>query len=84
MADLLVEAANQDGEMVYAAVEISFTVKGRDLTKALRNAGFLSRFTGRPACAVVAGMCLDEGIHNRLESEGVFWYELSLQSLDAG
>ena len=77
LADLLVEAANQGGEMVYAAVEISFTVKGRDVTKAVRNAGFLSRFTGRSACAVVARMCLDEGIHNRLESEGVFWYELS-------
>ena len=84
LADLLVEAANQDGEMVYAAVEISFTVKGRDLTKALRNAGFLSRFTGRPARVVVAGACLDEGIRDHLESEGVFWYELSLQSLDAG
>ena len=77
LADLLVEAANQGGEMVYAAVEISFTVKGRDVTKAVRNAGFLSRFTGRPAHAVVAGAYLDEGIRDRLESEGVFWYELS-------
>ena len=68
---------------LYVAAEVSYTVKEWDLTEAVRNAGFLSRFTGKPAHAVVAGVYLDEGIHNRLESEGVFWYELSLQSLDA-
>lgn len=78
------EAANQDGETAYVAVEVSFAVKEWDLTKAVRNAGFLTRFTGRPARAVVAGACLEDRIHNRLESEGVFWYELSLQSLDVG
>lgn len=83
LADLLVEAGDQTGETVYIAVEISFTVKGRDLTKAVRNAGFLCRFTGKPARAVVAGACSDEGIRDRLESEGVFWYKLSPESLDA-
>ena len=42
----------------------------------------LSRFTGRPARAAVAGARLDERIRDRLESEGVFWYELSPESLD--
>ena len=83
LADLVMEAANPDGETSFVAAEISFTVNGRDLTRAVRNAGFLSRFTGRPARAAVAGARLDERIRERLESEGVFWYELSPESLDA-
>ena len=82
LADLLVEAANQTGETVYIAVEISFTVNGRDTARAVRNAGFLSRFTGRPARAAVAGARLDERVRDSLESEGVFWYELGPESLD--
>ena len=83
LADLVMEAANPDGEMVFVAVEISFTVNGRDTERAVRNAGFLSRFTGRSARAAVAGARLDERVRASLESEGVFWYELSPESLDA-
>ena len=82
LADLIMETASPDGEMAYVAVEISFTVNGRDVSRAVRNAGFLSRFTGRPARAAVAGARLDERIRGRLESEGVFWYELGPESLD--
>lgn len=83
LADLVMETANPDGETSFVAVEISFTVNGRDTTRAVRNAGFMSRFTGRPARAAVAGVRLDERIRGRLESEGVFWYELSPRSLGA-
>ena len=83
LADLVMEAANLDGETAYVAVEISFTVNGRDTARAVRNAGFLSRFTGRPARAAVAGARLDERVRDSLESEGVFWYELGPESLDA-
>ena len=83
LADLIMEVANPDGETSFVAVEISFTVNGRDLTRAVRNAGFLSRFTGRLARAAVTGARLDERIRDRLESEGVFWYELSPESLGA-
>ena len=83
LADLIMEAVNPDGETSFVAVEISFTVNGRDLTRAVRNAGFLSRFTGRLARAAVTGARLDERIRDRLESEGVFWYELSPESLGA-
>ena len=82
LADLVMEVANPDGETSFVAVEISFTVNGRDTERAVRNAEFLSRFTGRPARAAVAGARLDERIRDRLESEGVFWYELSPESLD--
>ena len=82
LADLVVEAVDADGETSFVAVEISFTVNGRDTARAVRNAGFLARFSGRPARAAVAGARLDERIRDRLESEGVFWYELSPESLD--
>ena len=82
LADLVMEVANPHGETSFVAVEISFTVNGRDTERAVRNAGFLSRFTGRPARAAVAGARRDERIRDRLESEGVFWYELSPESLD--
>ena len=82
LADLVVEAVDADGETSFVAVEISFTVNGRDTARAVRNAGFLARFTGRPARAAVAGARLDERIRDSLESAGVFWYELSPESLD--
>ena len=82
LADLVVEAVDADGETSFVAVEISFTVNGRDTARAIRNAGFLARFTGRPARAAVAGARLDERIRDSLESAGVFWYELSPESLD--
>ena len=82
LADLVMEAAGPDGETSFVAVEISFTVNGRDTARAVRNAGFLGRFTGRPARAAVAGRRLDERIRDRLEPDGVFWYELSPESLD--
>ena len=83
LADLIMEVADPDGESSFVAVEISFTVNGRDVTRAVRNAGFLSRFTGRPARAAVAGARLDERVRDRLNSEGVFWYELRPESLGA-
>ena len=55
-ADLIMEAADRAGETCYLAVEVSFTANGRDTTRAIRNAGFLSRFTGRRCRAVVAGL----------------------------
>ena len=62
LADLVIEAANENGETSFVAVEISFTVNGRDTARAVRNTDFLSRFTGRPARAAVAGARLDERI----------------------
>ena len=55
-ADLVMEAADRDGELYYIAVEASFTADSRDTRRAVRNAAYLTRFTGRPAHAVVAAM----------------------------
>ena len=81
-ADLIMEATDQDGETCYIAVEISFTVNGRDTTRALRNAEFLTRFTGKPAHAAVVGLRRDDRIHDLIKRGEVFWYQLDPEIMD--
>ena len=81
LADLVVEAA-QEGDACYVAVEISFTANGRDTKRALRNAGFLTRFTGRRAYAVVASVQVDDRIRDILDDGGVSWHRLDRKTLD--
>ena len=54
-ADLIVEVTDSDGEVCYVAAEASYTVNGRDTERAIRNAGLLTKLTGRRSHAVVAG-----------------------------
>ena len=75
-ADIMMEARDHEGSVCYIAVEVSFTVTGRDTGRATRNAGYLIRFTGLPAVAVVAGLYHDEQIKPSIESGEVFWYQL--------
>ena len=82
-ADLIMEATDGTGETCYLAVEVSFTANGRDTTRAVRNAGFLSRFTGRRYRAVVAGLHQDQRIQTSIESGAVSWYQLDPQALEA-
>ena len=81
LADLIVEAEDTEGETCYIAVEASFTVNGRDTARAIRNAGFLERFTGRPARAAIAGERMDNRIHDSVETGTVFWHQLDRRSL---
>ena len=82
-ADLIMETTNRADETCYLAVEVSFTANGRDTTRAVRNAGFLSRFTGRRCRAVVAGLHRDRRIQTSIESGAVSWYQLDPQTLEA-
>ncbi len=81
-ADLIVEGRGEAGETCYLAAEISYPVNGRDTDRAIRNAGLLTQFTGRPACAVVAGLRHDRRIEKRLEAGEVSWYQLDPQTLE--
>ena len=81
-ADLVVEAQD-NGEEVYIAVEISYTVDSSDTDRAARNAEWLRRFTGRPAYAVAAGVQRHASANARIEAGEVAWYELPLSSLAA-
>ena len=82
LADLILEAKDRAGATCSVAVEISFTVNGRDTRRALRNAEYLRRFTGQQACAVVAGVHVDERIREHIAAGEVFWYRLDRNSLE--
>ena len=82
LADIMLCATDAAGEECYLAVEVSCTANGRDTTRAQRNARFLTRFTGRRAYAVVAGLRLDERIRRDVESGAVAWYRLSPEVLE--
>ena len=81
-ADLILEAANTDGETCYVAVEVSFTANGRDTDRAIRNAEFLKRFTGKRSIAAVAGLYKDNRIDEALKSGSVFWHQLDPEQLE--
>ena len=61
-AGLIIEARTADAERCFVAVEISYTADERDTNRAIRNAGYITRFTGTPTYAVVAGVFKDSGI----------------------
>ena len=82
-ADLIMEVTDRADETCYVAVEISFTANGRDTTRAVRNAGFLTGFTGKRSHAAVAGLRRDERIDKSIESGEVFWYQLDPSDLEA-
>ena len=82
-ADLIIEATDSNGATCYIAVEISFTVNGRDTTRARRNAAFLTRFTGDRSYPAVAGLRRDDRIHGLIDSGEVFWYQLDAEVLEA-
>ena len=75
-ADAVAEATDEEGRTRYIAVELSFTVHKRDVDRAIRNAEFLTRFTGVPASAAVAGFRMDSEIQDAVDAGNVFWYEL--------
>ena len=83
LADLVIEATDQSGDTCFVAVEISYTANGRDTDRAIRNASFLTRFTGHPARAAIAGINRDRRIEGRVESGEVFWHQLDIDDLQA-
>ena len=82
-ADLIMEAKDGEGAACYVAAEVSFTVNGRDTSRAIRNADFLSRFTGRRSYPAVVGAHSDDRVRDAIESDEVFWYRLDSHQLDA-
>ena len=81
-ADIVIRAAEPDGTECYVAVEASYTANGRDTKRAQRNARFLTRFTGRRADPVVAGLRIDDRIRAAVESGEIAWHELHPQTFE--
>ena len=79
-ADMIIEATDAAGELHYIAVEVSFTADQRDIDRPIRNAGYLTRFTGKPAHAVVASVRTDRRIDDIINAGQIHWHQLRERS----
>ena len=82
-ADLVIKARDGSRFTNYVAVEISYTADQRDIDRAMRNADLLTRFTRRPAHAVVASVRNDSVVSNLVADGFINWYEIPLRDLQA-
>ena len=82
LADGVVEAEDEHGGRCYIALEVSFTVNGRDTRRAIRNTDFLTHATGRPAYAVVSGISKDVRVQDAFDSGEVYWHQLDPELLE--
>ena len=80
-ADAVAAATDGEGRARYVAVELSFTAQKRDVDRAIRNAEFITRFTGVPASAAVAGLRMADEIRGDVDAGNVFWHELPVKIL---
>ena len=81
LADLVIEA--KDGnDTCLIAVEASFTASQRDASRAQRNAVLLTRFTGKPAHAVIASVRNDHDAEAELAAGNVRWHELEERDME--
>ena len=72
-ADLVMEALD-GAELVYLAVEISYTVDSSDVRRALRNAALLQQITSHRAQAVVAGAAMRPSVQETIAQGSVKWF----------
>ena len=71
-ADLVTRATDGTGAR-YIAMEVSFTADLRDCNRAVRNAGLIARFTGKPSQPAIASVRNDR---EAVESGAVYWHPL--------
>ena len=81
VADVIIEVSTSDGETGYIAVEASYTADERDTDRAIRNAHYLRRMTGRPAWPAVSAMRIDDRIKHLVECGVVHWHQLEQEDL---
>lgn len=85
-ADIIADALDSQGKGCFIAVEVSYTVHVRDTDRVIRNANYLTRFTGKPSYMAVTGVSKLEEISDIVSEEKpqafdatqasiVFWLE---------
>ena len=72
-ADLVIEATD-GADTRYIAMEVSFTADLRDCNRAIRNAGIIESFTGKPTQADVASVRNDREAAEAVEPGAVYWH----------
>ena len=82
-ADLVLAGTDAAGDTHYVAAEASFTADSRDTDRAIRNAEFLTRFTGRPSHSVVASVFNDREVQELVDAGAIHWFRLDEREFDA-
>ena len=82
LSDLIIEVAKTDGTTCYIAVEASYTCNGRDTARALSHADLITRFTGKEAWPVIAGVRMDRQIQPLVDGGQVFWYPMEDEEME--
>ena len=82
-ADLVFTAEHEEtGEVHYFAVEASFTGSPEDVSRAVRNAEYLQRFTQQPAHGVVACLSTTPEADQALEDQGCALFTIPQRHLE--
>ena len=82
-ADLVLAGTDAAGDTHYVAAEASFTADSRDTDRAIRNAEFLTRFTGQPSRSVVASVLNDREVQELVNAGAIHWFRLDEREFDA-
>ncbi len=82
LADLVAKVLDQDGNELFMATEASYTADQRDTDRAVRNAAFLTRFTGLAAVPVIASRQNDRAAQELVEAGTVHWFEFDQRDLN--
>ncbi len=79
---VVIGATDREGDAQYVAVAAAISASIRTSDMASRNAGFLKRFTGKPASAMVAANRIDDHVRDLVMSDEIFWWEITDENLD--
>ncbi|MYC32840.1 MAG: hypothetical protein F4X64_06650 [Chloroflexi bacterium] len=82
-ADMVLAGTDAAGDTHYVAAEASFTADSRDTDRAIRNAAFLTRFTGQPSHSVVASVFNDHEVQELVNAGAIHWFRLDEREFDA-
>ena len=82
LADLVANVLDQDGNELFMATEASYTANRRDTDRAVKNAAFLTRFTGLAAVPVIASRQNDRAAQELVEAGTVHWFEFDQRDLN--
>ena len=80
-ADMVITVEDDKGQPAYVAIETSFTVRDRDVQRAVRNAEYLHQYTGLPTYPAVVGYHVLDDVQAAVEAGKVLIYRISDEEL---
>lgn len=81
LADLVGKVIDRQGDEFFLAAEASYTADRRDTDRAIRNAEFLTRFTGMRAVPAIASRHNDHYVQQLVEAGTIRWFEFDQRDL---